>query len=90
VEALLGFHLPDAPIYVHFDTDVVTPDESPAQNYLAKDGPTSETLKAVFNRLAQSQKVVAVSLSSWNPDMDIDKKSERVSMSLLQALVGDI
>ena len=90
VEALLGFHLPNAPIYVHFDTDVVTAEESPAQNYLAKDGPTSETLKAVFNRLAQSQKVVAVSLSSWNPDMDLDKKSERVSMSLLQALVGDI
>jgi arginase len=90
VEALIDFQLPDAPIYIHFDTDVVTAEESPAQNYLAQGGPTIETLRAVFNRLAQSQKVVAVSLSSWNPDMDIDKKSERVSMSLLQALVGDI
>jgi arginase len=90
VEALLGFHLPDAPIYVHFDTDVVTPDESPAQNYLAKGGPVAETLRAVFKRLAQTKRVIGVSLSSWNPDMDKDKISERVSMSLIQALVGDI
>ena len=90
VETLLDFHLPDVPIYVHFDTDVVCPDESPAQNYLAKGGPTSETVKAVFNRLAQTEKVIGVSLSSWNPDLDKDKKSERVSMSLLETLVGEV
>lgn len=90
VEALLDFSLPDAPIYVHFDTDVVTADESPAQNYLVKGGPTAETLRAVFDRLAQTERVIGASLSSWNPDMDLDKKSETVSMSLLQTLVGEI
>ena len=90
IETLLDFQLPDAPIYIHFDTDVVTAEESPAQNYLAKGGPTAETVRAVFNRLARTEKVIGVSLSSWNPDLDKDKKSERVSMSLLQALVGDI
>ena len=90
IETLLDFQLPDAPLYIHFDTDVVTAEESPAQNYLAKGGPTAETVRAVFNRLARTEKVIGVSLSSWNPDLDKDKKSERVSMSLLQALVGDI
>ena len=90
VEALLDFHIPDAPIYIHFDTDVVTAEESPAQNYLTKGGPTSETLKAVFSQLARTENVIGVSLSSWNPDLDKDKKSERVSLSLLQTLVGDI
>jgi arginase len=90
VESLLDFHLPDAPLYIHFDTDVVCPEESPGQNYLAHGGPTADMLRPVFDRLARSQKVIAVSLSSWNPDLDSDKKSERVSMSLLESLVGEI
>jgi len=90
VEALLTFDLPDAPIYVHFDTDVVCPEESPAQNYLAMGGPTATTVRAVFDRLAQTGKIVAASLSAWNPDLDQDKNSETVSMSLLQTLLGDI
>ncbi len=90
VGALLDFPLPEAPIYVHFDTDVVTADESPAQNYLAKGGPSSETVRAVFKRLAQTGYVIGVSLSAWNPDLDKAKISEKVSLSLLQTLVGEI
>lgn len=90
IEASLDFPLPDAPIYIHFDTDVVTAEESPAQNYLAKGGPRSETVKTVFNHLAQTKNISAVSLSAWNPDLDGDKKSEKVSMSLLEALLGKI
>jgi arginase len=90
VEFLLDFHLPGVPIYVHFDTDVVRPEESPAQNYLAKGGPTADMLRSIFHRLAQTERVIAVSLSSWNPELDKDKKSEKVSMSLLQTLVGEM
>lgn len=89
VEALLNFHLPNAPIYVHFDTDVVRPEESPGQNYLAQGGPTVEMLRTVFKRLARTEKVIAVSLSLWNPELDQDKKSETVSLSLLQSLLGE-
>lgn len=49
---------------------------------------SSAIVKSIFNKLAQFGQVVAVSLSSWNPDMDKDKKSEKVSMPLLQELVG--
>ncbi len=90
LEALLNFQLPDDPIYVHFDTDVVRPEESPAQNYLAKGGPTAETVRVVFKRLAQAGKVVAASLSAWNPDLEQDQKSETVSLSLLQTLIGEL
>jgi arginase len=67
VEALLDFQFPDAPIHIHFDTDIVRPEESPAQNYLAKGGPSVDTLMAVFKHLARTEKVIAVSMSSWNP-----------------------
>ena len=87
-ETLLELPLPEGSIYVHFDTDVVALEESPAQNYPAQGGPSSAIIKLIFSQLAQSGQVVAVSLSSWNPALDKGKKSEKVSMSLLQTLVG--
>ena len=87
-ETLLEYPIPDAPFYVHFDTDIVSLTESPAQNYPAQGGPSSAIIQSVFKQLAQSGKIIAVSLSSWNPELDKDKKSEKVSMSLLQTLVG--
>jgi arginase len=88
VEDLIRHPLPAGPLYVHFDTDVVSFEESPAQNYPARGGPSSEVMQSVFRRLAQSQQVIAASLSSWNPELDKDKKSENISMFLLQTLVG--
>jgi arginase len=87
-EALLSWPIPDSPLYIHFDTDVVCPEQSPAQNYLAPGGPTAEMLRAVFLRLAQTHRVAAVSISSWNPELDPDRKSERVSLSLVETLLG--
>jgi len=89
-ETLLENPLPDGPIYVHFDTDVVSLRESPAQNYPAQGGPSSAIIKSIFSKLAQSGQVIAVSLSSWNPKLDKDNKSEKVSMSLLQTLIGHV
>lgn len=88
VGKLIEHPLPIGPIYIHFDTDVVSLKESPAHNYPAEGGPSSSTMQSVFSRFAQSGQVVAVSLSSWNPKLDTDKKSERISMSLLHTLVG--
>ena len=87
-EALLKHPLPAGPIYVHFDTDVVSLRESPAHNYPAPGGPSSSVMQSVFSRLAQSEQVIAVSVSSWNPKLDKDKMSENISMSLLQTLIG--
>jgi arginase len=85
---LLARDLPDGPLYVHFDVDVVALEESPAQNYPAAGGPTAAGLHAVFGRLAETGRVVAVSVSTWNPDLDPDRTSETVSMDLLQTLVA--
>jgi arginase len=89
-ETLLEHPLPDGPVCVHFDTDVVAGKESPAHNHPARGGPSSASIRSVFNRLARSGQVIAVSVSSWNPELDKEKKSETVSMSLLQALIGQV
>jgi arginase len=88
VAALLEHPLPAGPIYVHFDTDVVSLDESPAHNYPAAGGPSAAVVQSVFKRLARSGRVAAVSLSAWNPELDHAGRSKDVSMALLHTLVG--
>jgi arginase len=90
IDALIDYNIPDAPIYIHFDTDIVTSEESPAQNYPASSGPSAKMVQAVFDRLAWTRRIIAVSISTWNPDLDQGRKSETVSLSLLQTLVGEV
>ncbi len=88
IRELLAMTLPDGPVWVHFDTDILDAAEAPAQNYPVAGGPTSADMAALFDRLAQSGRVVAVSLSSWNPRLDEGRRCERLFMGLLKRLVG--
>ena len=88
-EELLTCQLPAGPLFVHFDTDVVALDESPAHNFPAPGGPSVAVMTAVFDRLAATGRVIAVSLSAWNPKIDRERISETVSLFLLRKLVGD-
>lgn len=88
VRWLLREELPDAPLYVHFDVDVLDPDTAPAMNYLANGGPNESDLEQVFRFLAQTSRISAVSVSSWNPTMDVEGKTRDVCMRLLKVLLG--
>jgi arginase len=85
---LLDYTLPDRPIWVHFDTDIVDPLEIPAQNYLAPGGPNKEQLGEIFQHLAATGQIRAVSLSSWAPDLPGAEESRDVSLELLKILVS--
>ena len=87
VAALLDEPLPAGPIYVHFDADVLNPDDAPAMSYLATGGPSAADLRHVFQRLAQSGQVAGVSVSAWNPNLDKDGRSRAVVMDLLRELI---
>ncbi len=89
VAQLMGYSLPEAPIHVHFDVDVIDSSDAPAVSYPAANGPSAETLKDVFHHLAGTGRIKAVSLSSWNPEMDLDLHMQTLCMGLLEALVED-
>jgi arginase len=88
VKALLDCPLPDRPLYIHFDTDILRPEDAPAMNYPAPGGPTTGELDQVFQRLADSNQIAGISLSSWNPSMDQSEKSKEACMGLLETLIG--
>ena len=87
-QELLHFPLGDQAIWVHFDTDIVNPEESPAQNYPAAGGPGVEEMEQIFRRLTGTGLIKAISLSSWAPGLPGAEKSQRVSLRLLDLLVS--
>lgn len=67
VDELAHTDLPPGPLYVHVDVDVVDPEELPAVNYPAPGGPSLHETRAALIHLAATGRVVAFSVSSWNP-----------------------
>jgi arginase len=87
--ALVEGGLPDGPLYVHFDTDILPAEEAPAMNYPVPGGPPSPVIRALFERLDATDRVVACSMSAWNPALDEDGSTERLCLDLFSVLTGE-
>jgi len=90
VAQLTSLSLPNKPIYIHFDSDVLHLSDLSAVSYPAKGGPTLETVKASLAHLAQTGQVVAVSATMWNPDLDDDGSAEQTVMGVVERLVEQL
>jgi arginase len=88
VEAMFDIALPEGPLYVHFDADILDPVDAPAMNYLVPGGPSAELMSRLFQRFAQTGRVIAVSLSSWNPKMKAAGRTRDTVMDLIIKLAG--
>jgi len=89
IRSILDATLPDGPLYVHIDSDILNPADAPAMNYLAAGGPSAKELLTVMKHLSRTKKIAAVSVSTWNPAMDQDGQSRKVCMALLDTLIND-
>ena len=87
VDDLIRHPLPELPIYLHIDVDIIDPREAPAMNYLAPGGPSLDELQEAFRYLARTGDIKAISMSTWNPELDSNERTRKVSMSLLDALL---
>jgi arginase len=87
VADLLTLALPDRPIYIHFDSDVLPLSDLSAVNYPAGGGPSLETIEATLARLADTGRVAAVSVTMWNPDLDEEDSAEQVVLGIVERLV---
>jgi arginase len=89
LRAVLDDSLLAQPLWVHFDTDILNPQDAPAMSYLAPGGPSAVEIQALFRHLAQHCQIVAVSMTTWTPRLDRDGKSREVCMALLRTLIED-
>lgn len=81
--------IPDGPLWVHFDVDVVDPGEVPAVAYPAPGGPSARAVAEAFDLLAAGGRVAIVSMSCWDPERDGAERSRRRCMALLGRLLAD-
>ncbi len=76
------------PIYVHFDTDIISSDDVPAQSYPVPGGPSAADVKAFFQKLAEHDSIAGMSISSWNPDLDTDGRSARLCLDCVDGFLN--
>lgn len=88
VSMLLEASLPDRPVSIHFDVDVINHNEASAMEFPTLGGPSVATLSRVFKHLSRTKQIVSVSISSWVPRLDSDGETERVVVGLIEDLVG--
>ncbi len=87
---LLTAPLPDMPLYVHLDVDVINLDEMPAVGYPARGGPSLADTERVVRRLAQDGRVAGVLFSLWNGHLATDERPLQNTLRLAQALVDGV
>jgi len=75
------------PIYVHIDVDVVDPRDIPAVNYPAPHGPSVREVRDAVSQLASTGRVVAVSVSSWNPALPGANKADAATRAIVDVFL---
>jgi arginase len=80
--------LPDeAPVHVHLDGDVLDPSAAPGVDFPAPGGWSTERLRDELAVLADSGRVVGVSVCCGNPKRDPDGRSARAYAGALEPLL---
>lgn len=80
--------LPHGPLYVHYDTDIIDASDAPAMNYPTSGGPRAAEIKQLFRALAESERMVAISVSLWAPRLDPDGTTGALVMETVDVLRG--
>ena len=88
LDALLATLDEGTPVHLHLDCDVVTSEEVPAQSYPVPGGPSAAEVEAFLAALAARTRIVAVSVCAWDPALDADGESARMSRRCIDAACG--
>lgn len=91
VQQYVTIDLPDAPLYVHLDVDIVDASEMPGLSYPASNGPSVDDVSTTLARIARDGNVVALLLSLWSTDVsDNDGQALAATIQMVQALIQNL
>ena len=81
--------LPQRPLHVHLDVDVVDPAELPGLLYPAASGPGITEVLAMLRHLAGAPNLVAISVAhTYDHRAAATSEARRVTEELVEALTG--
>jgi arginase len=75
------------PVWIHLDTDYLSPIEAPAMRYPAPGGPPVGEVESELNTLVTEFDIAGVSISAWCPALDHDGRSAEACWRAVAALV---
>ena len=82
--------LPEGPLYVHFDSDIINPTEAPAFLYAATGGPSAEGMQQVLQKLMATGRVVAISTTAaWDAGKDVEGLTHKAVSHAMRGLQID-
>jgi arginase len=85
--SLTTMELPIGPVYVHFDTDIISSNDAPAFSYPAPGGPSAAEVTTVMEHLRDNCQVVAASMSTWMPRLDKDGRTGKKCLAAFNAVL---
>jgi arginase len=85
VRDLLTVPLPDRPLYIHLDTDIVDPAELPGMAYPAPDGPDLATVAGALRRVARDGRPAGLLVSLWSAALTDDPRALNGTLGLARA-----
>ena len=86
LDALATAELPDRPLYIHFDTDVVDCAEMPAMSYPEPNGPSlNESIESLERVMARGN-VAGVLFSLWNGTLEGADEAMAATLELIRAV----
>lgn len=78
--------LPNKPIYLHFDTDVVDCADIPALSYPEPGGPSLDESIASLRHVMRRGDIAGVLFSLWNSTLEGSDQSQAATLDLIRAL----
>jgi arginase len=88
IDNLLTAPLPDRPLYIHMDVDVVDPVEMPGLMYPAPGGPTVAQVNATLRRVIAERPVAGILFSLYNGGMVTDDRALQATLSIVRTMTG--
>jgi arginase len=89
-EALASMRPEPSGVYLHLDLDVLDGDELPVNVYSAPDGLSPEELESAVASILQTQPVRALSLTAYDPEVDVGNAVPPIALRLLKALAEHV
>jgi arginase len=88
IDDLLSAPLPDRPMYIHMDVDVLDPAEMPGLMYPALGGPSVEQVNKTVKRVMSERPTAGILFSLWNGSMVTDDRALQSTLRLVRTMAG--
>ncbi len=73
-------------LFIHLDVDVYNPDEAPANSYQPVGGPSVKDVQGTILSLIEHGRISGLTVSSYDPSVDPERKTVRATIELLSAI----